>query len=143
MLLLGQLHPLLGLLVLREGDHFTLAEMGEVLRELLEATANKVDVLVTLLEKDLSNLGTLTFVAHVDHDELVGGVLKTEELGDEFVASYVWRWVIKRLLNVAVHVFLWLTHVQEEELGILGDAKHLSRICHSRGLRDASLMTHY
>jgi hypothetical protein len=40
MLLLGQLHPLLGLLVLREGDHFTLAEMGEVLREFLEAAAN-------------------------------------------------------------------------------------------------------
>ena len=131
MLLLGQLHSLLGLLVLREGDHFTLAEMGEVLRELLEAPANKVDVLVTLLEKDLSNLGTLTFVAHVDHDKLVGGVLKTEELRDEFVASNVWRRVIKRLLNVAVHVFLWLTHVQEEELGILSDAKHLSRICHS------------
>ena len=111
MLLLGQLHPLLGLLILRQRDHFTLAEVREVLRELLESTANKVDVFVTLLEKDLSNLGTLTFVAHVDHDELVRGVLKTEELGDQFVASYVWRRVIKRLLNVAVHVFFWLTHV--------------------------------
>lgn len=122
MLLLGQLHPLLSLLVLRQRDHFPLAEVREVLRELLEAATNKVDVLVTLLEKDLSNLGTLTFVAHVDHDELVRGVLKTEELWDEFVTSNVWRRVIKRLLNVAVHVFFWLTHVQEEELGILCNA---------------------
>jgi hypothetical protein len=111
MLLLGQLHSLLGLLILRQRDHFPLAQMREVLRKLLEASANKVDVLVTLLEKDLSNLGTLTFVTHVDHDELVRGVLKTEELRDEFVASNVWRRVIKRLLNVAVHIFFWLTHV--------------------------------
>ena len=117
--------------------------MREVLRELLEATANKVDVLVTLLEKDLSNLGTLTFVTHIDHDELVRGILKTEQLGDEFVASNVWCRVIKRLLNVAVHVFFWLTHVQEEELGILSDTKHLSRICHSGDLRNTCLMAHY
>lgn len=82
MLLLGQFHPLLRLLILRLWDHFTLAKMREVLGELLEATANKIDILVTLLEKDLSNLGTLTFIAHVDHNELVRGVFKTEELGD-------------------------------------------------------------
>ncbi len=71
MLLLGQLHPLLGLLILWLRDHFPLAQMREVVSELFEAAANKVDVLVTLLEKDLSNLGSLTFVAHVDHNELV------------------------------------------------------------------------
>jgi hypothetical protein len=131
MLLLGQLHPLLGLFILWLRDHFPLAQMREVVRELLEAAANKVDVLVTLLEKDLSNLSTLTFVAHVDHNELVRGVLKTEEFRDEFVASYVWRRVIKRLFNVAVHVFLWFTHVQEKELGILSNSEHLSRIGYS------------
>jgi len=113
MLLLGQLHPLLGLLVLRQGDHFALAEMGEVLRELLEAAANKVDVFVTLLEKDLSYLGALALVTHIDNYKFVRGVFETEELWDQLVTTDVRRRVVKSFFDVAKHVILWFTHVQE------------------------------
>ena len=143
MLLLSELHALLRLLLLGCRGDLPLAELGEVLNELLEAATDKVDILVTLLEKDLSYLGTLTLVTHVDHYKFVRRVLETEELWDQLVTTDVWSRVVKGLLDVAKHIILGLPHVQEQELSILCNTKHLSCIGYSRSLGNTSLMTHY
>lgn len=142
MLLLCEFHAFLGLLLLGCRCHFTFTKLGEVLHELLEAATDKVDVLVTLLEKDLSNLGTFTLIVHVDNYKFVRRVFEAEKLGNKFVTADIWRRIIESFFDMAKHIILWLAHIQEQELCVLSNAKHLCSISHCRHLRDTSLVAH-
>ena len=111
MLLLCEFHAFLGLLLLRCGGDLALAKLREVLNELLKATTDQIDVFVTLLEKDLSDLGALTLVTHVDNYKFVRGVFETEELWDQLITTDVRGRVVKSFFDVTKHVIFWFTHV--------------------------------
>lgn len=94
-LLLCYFHgTLLGLLdgfLQRLRDGLSLDKLIELFKELFNATREKIDVLVTLLEEDLSDSGALALITHVDYDELVRLILEAEKLWDDLVPANIWR----------------------------------------------------
>jgi hypothetical protein len=109
--------------------------MGEVLCELLDSSANEVDILITLFKKDLGNLGSFALVAHVNDDQLIRLVFEAEQLWDNLVTTNIRSWVVDGLFNVEHLVFLGVSHVQQQKLCVLCNTQHLGSIGHCRNLR--------
>lgn len=117
------------------GNLDALDQVGVALEECLDASAQQEGVLVAFLIEELSVLDARPFVKHVANDKFVRCVTESEQLGDCLVSGNVGSGEVDGLLDVPFLIFVRLSQVKQQELGVSRDAQHVCRVGDCRAIR--------
>ena len=94
---------------LRHGHLPTLTELLKLFQKLFAASRKQKCILVALLIKQLSVLGAVPLVIHVDYNKFIRLVFKPVHFWKHFVSADIGSWKVDCFFNAPQVVILWLS----------------------------------